>query len=330
MTISTLSNLEKPIANLIIGGAPKCGTTSLFSWLVSHPSICGSNPKETHYFMDKNHPLLRRGGNYHAHGLSKYNSYFPNNALDFRFKLEASAHYLYQTTAYEYFSQFPAEVFVIFLVRKPSQMIYSAFKYLQNNRAEIDKSVDFSTFSEILFTDNMSALSALCKTNQAFEWSSKLFEYADYYKWLCKWKSTFNQNFTVFLFEDLFNNPLPVIVNLCQNLNIDPTFFLNYDFSPSNQTKNISNFSIHSFFRKAYRSLQSLYSFSPPPAFKSLYYNLQSSKLGLLNNDKSNSTRKLINSNSSDIKALKSIDEYFFPLQSRLNSEFELNIDLWN
>ena len=38
-------------ANLIVAGVSKCGSTSLFSYLAAHPDVCGSNVKETQFFM---------------------------------------------------------------------------------------------------------------------------------------------------------------------------------------------------------------------------------------------------------------------------------------
>ena len=41
---------EGTLANLIIAGVTRAGTTSLFEALAWHPDICGSAAKETHYF----------------------------------------------------------------------------------------------------------------------------------------------------------------------------------------------------------------------------------------------------------------------------------------
>ena len=40
--------LRKP--NLFILGAPKCGTTSLWAWLSTHPNIFSPTEKELHFF----------------------------------------------------------------------------------------------------------------------------------------------------------------------------------------------------------------------------------------------------------------------------------------
>jgi hypothetical protein len=39
------------LANLVIAGTVKAGTTSLFRFLAGHPDICGSRVKETCYFL---------------------------------------------------------------------------------------------------------------------------------------------------------------------------------------------------------------------------------------------------------------------------------------
>ena len=38
--------------NLVIAGAPRCGTSSLFRWLADHPNVCTSAATETRYLLD--------------------------------------------------------------------------------------------------------------------------------------------------------------------------------------------------------------------------------------------------------------------------------------
>src|SRR5881394_1202704 len=68
------SNLCLP--NAVIGGAPKCGTSSAFTWLLQHPQVCGSKPKETCYLLDADDPLCQPDANWHTHGLEGYAAYF--------------------------------------------------------------------------------------------------------------------------------------------------------------------------------------------------------------------------------------------------------------
>jgi len=44
---------KKIFPNLVIAGAPKSGTSSLFFWLAAHPEVCGSQKKETYFLADK-------------------------------------------------------------------------------------------------------------------------------------------------------------------------------------------------------------------------------------------------------------------------------------
>src|SRR5689334_10681741 len=83
------------LPNLVIAGAPKCGTSSLYRWLADHPQAFGSAPKETFYLMDEGHPLLRKGSNFHTRGLAGYAEFFDGRNEEARVIFEATTHYLY-------------------------------------------------------------------------------------------------------------------------------------------------------------------------------------------------------------------------------------------
>ena len=84
--------MNKP--NLFIVGAPKCGTTSMFSYLQQHPDIFMSNNKEPHYFGSD----LTRIGNLYNFTENEYLKLFLN-ANNEKIIGEASTHYLYSKTA---------------------------------------------------------------------------------------------------------------------------------------------------------------------------------------------------------------------------------------
>ena len=44
------------VANAIIAGVTKAGTTSLFQYLHAHPDVCPSSTKETLFFKDHSTP----------------------------------------------------------------------------------------------------------------------------------------------------------------------------------------------------------------------------------------------------------------------------------
>ena len=49
--IMNKKNKEYVLPNLIIAGTPKSGTSSIFTYLRAHPSVCGSKIKETAFFQ---------------------------------------------------------------------------------------------------------------------------------------------------------------------------------------------------------------------------------------------------------------------------------------
>lgn len=64
------------LPNLVITGFPKCGTTSLFTWLADHPQVTGSTVKETNFFVDPGTHSFRSHANFRDHGLAGYKAYF--------------------------------------------------------------------------------------------------------------------------------------------------------------------------------------------------------------------------------------------------------------
>ena len=89
------------LPNVVVAGAPKCGTSSLFAWLCDHPDVCGSQVKETRYLLDASSPLAR-SGSYERGGIQGYAAYFEHcaeRATPPRVIVEATPDYLYQETA---------------------------------------------------------------------------------------------------------------------------------------------------------------------------------------------------------------------------------------
>jgi len=108
--------------NFFIIGAPKCGTTSLASWLSSHPRVFMSPNKEPHYFStDFNHGDIG--------SLDQYEALF-NNSLDSDLAIgEASTEYLLSENAVpEIEKTYPGSRYVV-MVRNPVEMAFSLYNY---------------------------------------------------------------------------------------------------------------------------------------------------------------------------------------------------------
>src|ERR1044072_6556741 len=146
------------LPNLIIAGAPKCGTSSLFSWLAAHPPPYGSQLKETFYLMDEGHPLRRKESKYQPLGLDGYQGCFSDCSEHHRIIFEATTHYLYQQTALEVLSKLNPRPQIVVLLRKPSERVYSSFQYSKNNLANVRRELTFSRFVDELQQNSDSEL----------------------------------------------------------------------------------------------------------------------------------------------------------------------------
>ena len=122
--------------NLIIGGAPKCGTSSLYFWLSAHPDVYGSPKKETFFFADKVN-RFNKEANIHEHAVMRYLEFFKGGeSATIRF--EATAHYLYEDQARKAFSQAEVPPKIVFLFREPSKQMYSHYKMERYRTKKVD------------------------------------------------------------------------------------------------------------------------------------------------------------------------------------------------
>jgi hypothetical protein len=111
--------------NLIIAGANKCGTTSLFRYLSDHPLVCGSSRKEVHFFdrnIEFSDPEL--GHAYLAH--------FPDRIESQKILLEATPNYLDGgRTVAENIRSVLNDPFIVIMLRNPIDRLISFYKSKQ-------------------------------------------------------------------------------------------------------------------------------------------------------------------------------------------------------
>ncbi len=108
--------MRKP--NFFIIGAPKCGTTSMYAYLGSHPEIFFPEVKEPHYFASDIHsPLYVRD---HEAYLALFAS-----AREERVVGEASVWYLYSKRAAAEIHAFSPQAKFLVMLRNPVEMVHS-------------------------------------------------------------------------------------------------------------------------------------------------------------------------------------------------------------
>lgn len=109
--------------NLFIVGAPKCGTTSIASYLSTHPDIFVPAVKEPHYFAEDfdNFRAFKNIGDY----LSLY-----AKATKEKYLCDASVWYLYSKNALRNIWNFNSNAKIIVLLRNPADMLPSLHQQL--------------------------------------------------------------------------------------------------------------------------------------------------------------------------------------------------------
>src|SRR4051812_34789639 len=112
------------LPNFFIVGAPKCGTTALYSYLRQHPDVFMPRRKEPKFFATDLDCGSPREGRYFVRDRDAYLSLFASAGAASRIG-EATPHYLYSAVAAQGIKEFCGEVKIIALVRDPVELMYS-------------------------------------------------------------------------------------------------------------------------------------------------------------------------------------------------------------
>jgi hypothetical protein len=100
-------------------GAPKCGTTSLYEYLRTHPNVFMPWLKEPHYFAD-DFPTYRT-----VHTEKDYLSLFADAGSAHIAVGEASVFYLFSTVAVRNILRFAPDAKLVVMLRNPVEMVHS-------------------------------------------------------------------------------------------------------------------------------------------------------------------------------------------------------------
>jgi hypothetical protein len=124
---SDAAGLKRP--DFFIVGAPKCGTTAMYSYLQAHPQVFMPFHKEPLYFGADLH---RRYGQLNE---EQYLNLFADARPDQRAG-EASAWYLYSSSAAAEIEAFSPNADIIVMLRDPVDVMYAQHSQLLFNRTE--------------------------------------------------------------------------------------------------------------------------------------------------------------------------------------------------
>ncbi len=299
------------IPNLVIAGAPKCGSTSLFSYLEGHPSVCAANEQETRFLIDPGYPLYNPNYNFANLGLAGYDQFFTDfNETQHKVLMECTPDYLYQELALTTLSALQPKPHIVFILRKPSRRIYSLYQFAQNNMGSLGQNISFNEFLQMVRSGSIPSEKAIL---------ANTLEHSNYAQYLKRWIDAFGkQRITIIIFEELVKDPKGALQPLVTKLGLDAEFYETYSFEQKNISIQVKNQKIFQLVRTLKKMVPNLSTALPIlKHLKALYHRFVISKK---KRDLSAEERKL----------LDELDEEFSPLNIELSNLTGSDFSPWN
>lgn len=219
------------VPNFFIVGAPKCGTTALYTFLSRHPQVfMPPYKKEPHYFasdLNRNTKIVKT----HEWIINK-SEYFAlfEQADEAKVVGEASVFYMYSKTAANEIYHFNPEAKIIIMLRHPVDMVYSLHQQRIYNMME-----DTLDFSQALELDKKYINSGGIHTPGELHVGS-YWDIALYFEQVKRYLKTFPRNQVHLILYDEFKDDTPRIYRkTLEFLNVDPSF--ETEFSVINKSK---------------------------------------------------------------------------------------------
>ena len=208
---------------LIIGGAPKSATTSLFRYLGDHPAVCPASRKETYFFareFDYGRTCTA------AETFEGFQGYFAHCQTPDAVRLEATPYTLYSKSAARKIADILPDATILFILRDPVQRLYSDYRFHVHREHPSAK----GTFAE--FVEGQ---------RQMRTGVPNLLELGCYIQYMRPFFDTFGKDRVITLcFENLRKDPVAEMRKLCDVLGIEKEFYSSYDsFMTQNRTLDV-------------------------------------------------------------------------------------------
>lgn len=300
------------LPNLILAGAPKCGTSSLYRWLTDHPQIAPASDKELFYVVDRDSPFRNPDANIHDHGLDGYGRFYRHADPDSPWAVDGTTHTLYQRSAIESLGRMPQAPRILVVVRRPTDRVYSSFRFSQHHLARFSQAVTFADFRRAVDAEDLQTLRRWVPHERSLYVLRRDVTYSEYIDWLIPWRRAFGESLRILVFETMRSHSRRVLRRLAEELGIDGGFYDDYPFSTDNAT-------IRPRHRRLHRWLRRLRPWIPKvPATVALYRRY----LGL-------QRTPMEAPSAEDQRALARLDGHFAPFNDRLAEAFHLDLSSW-
>ncbi len=297
------------LPNVIIAGAPKCGTTSLYRYLSDHSEVCTSRYGETRFLIDKDKPFYNPERNFSTQGIDGYRQLFEHCNRDLQKAIvDVTPDYLYQKTPLNVLPKIsPVPVFV-FILRNPSMRTYSLYQFARNNIGLINKNISFKLFIQMIEESSGKKLEDRFILHDECEKSK-------YINYLRAYLEVFGlDKIIVCLFEELKLNPQQFMSDLCRQINIDGSFYENYQFKIYNQKYEVRNQKLHRMRRKFRSRIPSR-----------LISNILSKCYNRIN-----ISHNIDELTDEEIQVIDKLNKGFRPFNKELATTFNVDLSLWS
>ena len=215
------------LANTVIAGVNKAGTTSLFVSLAAHPDVAAASVKETRYFLPARYgrPL---------DPVSVYESYF-RDAGERAVRLEATPAYFYgDAPLVDAMCGTLGPARVIVVLRDPVSRLVSFFT---SQKARLRIASDTTLAAYLAAADRLDDDDFRDPDNEVyFGFRGGL--YADH---LPYWVDAYGPRLRVVFFDDLVGRPADVLRDVASWLDIDPSAYPATELSSENRTTGYRN-----------------------------------------------------------------------------------------
>jgi hypothetical protein len=214
------TNPLRLLPDFIIIGVQKGGTTSLYRYLIEHPSIAPIYVKEPHFFDIYFHKRL---GWYRAHFPTLAEKYAAQLVRGQKFLTgEASPYYLLHPLAAKRVAETLPHVKLIVLLRNPVDRAYSQYQHQRRQPG-----VEPLSFEEAIEREAERLAGEEEKMLQDERYASfnhRHYSYlarGTYIEQLPRWMKMFpREQFLILKSEDLFSNPAAIVAQTLEFLNI--------------------------------------------------------------------------------------------------------------
>ncbi|MDZ5455584.1 sulfotransferase domain-containing protein [Azohydromonas lata] len=215
------------VPNFIIGGTEKAGTTSVFTYLLTHPEVCGSKVKETDFFRhnDCADPVRAR---------ETYGAHFAHCKPGTRVVMEASPGYLGESaTVAPRMAAMLSDVKLLFILRHPVDRLYSSYNF-HKSKLELPADLSFEDYVEKCLQFDRGATPESLGVGR---WFLQVLDFGRYAQHLEPFLQRIPASrIQIMFYEDLQGDERGFMQKLCGFLNINPHYFDDYTFKAANVT----------------------------------------------------------------------------------------------